>query len=155
VKDPEAFASIAAPESAATFEATKIRWDGGADAERALRLHRDLLRLRRTERVFARQDRTRIDGAVLNDRAFVLRYFDDEADALLVVNLGEDFELVPASEPLLAPAVGKMWRLAWTSEDTAYGGGGRRSPLTAKGWRLTGASAALLFETAERGFADG
>ena len=108
-------------------------------------LHRDLLRIRRQDAVIARQDRRAIDGAVLSDHAFVLRWFDArEGDRLLVVNLGEEAHVRPAPEPLLAPPCAARWRLVWSSDDPRYGAHGAVSPCTERGWRLPGESAALL-----------
>jgi maltooligosyltrehalose trehalohydrolase len=114
-------------------------------------LHRDLLRIRRQDAVIARQDRRAIDGAVLSDHAFVLRWFDArEGDRLLVVNLGEEAHVRPAPEPLLAPPCAARWRLVWSSDDPRYGAHGAVSPCTERGWRLPGESAALLRADMER-----
>jgi maltooligosyltrehalose trehalohydrolase len=108
------------------------------------RLHRDLLRLRRSDPVIARQDRSRIDGAVLGAETFVLRFFGPmDDDRLLIINLGRDLELVPAPEPLLAPVDRGPWRMLWSSEFTRYGGAGAVHPYT-RSWRIQAKSAVLL-----------
>ena len=66
-------------------------------------MFRDLLRLRREDPVFRQQKPGALDGAVLSPDAFLLRFFGEEDDRLLVVNFGLDLHLDPASEPLLAP----------------------------------------------------
>lgn len=116
------------------------------DAHAALyRLHCDLLRLRRDDPVIARQDRFAMDGAVLSDHAFALRWFDPvHGDRLLVVNFADECDLSPAPEPLLAPPRGRRWVLRWSSEEPAYDGLGALNPLTDGGWRLPGESAALF-----------
>lgn len=116
------------------------------DAHAALyRLHRDLLRLRRDDPVIARQDRFAMDGAVLSEHAFALRWFDPvHGDRLLVVNFADECELSPAPEPLLAPPRARRWVLRWSSEEPAYDGLGALNPLTDEGWRLPGESAALF-----------
>src|SRR5262249_4549872 len=92
-----------------------------------------------------RQARDRIDGAVLAEKAFVLRYFGgDEGDRLLVVNLGPDLDYVPAPEPLLAPETEGTWTLVWSSDHARYGGPGVLNPLTDNGWHIPGASAVFL-----------
>ena len=49
---------------------------------------------------------------MLASEAFVLRFFGTAGDdRLLVVNLGRDLLLRPASEPLLAPPMGMGWEL--------------------------------------------
>jgi maltooligosyltrehalose trehalohydrolase len=109
----------------------------------AVALHRDLLNLRR--RLFE-DGPPPVDGAVLTDNAWFLRYFaKDGQDPLLVVNLGADARLASISQPLFAPIDGRYWRIAWSSEDPRYGGGGIAT-LIDKGWawRLPGRSALLL-----------
>ena len=108
------------------------------------RLHQDLLRLRREDPVIAQQARDRVDGAVIGSSAFVLRYAGQEGnDRLLLVNLGADRDYRPAPEPLLAPPVGRVWSLVWSSDAPGYGGPGIIEPLTETGWFLPGGSAAF------------
>jgi maltooligosyltrehalose trehalohydrolase len=88
-------------------------------------LHQDLIKLRRTDPVFAEPRRGSLDGAVLSENAFALRYFGGEkGDRLLLINLGGDLLLDPAPEPLLAPPAGSKWKMIWSSEDPRYGGSG-------------------------------
>jgi maltooligosyltrehalose trehalohydrolase len=107
-------------------------------------LHRDLLALRREDPVLGKHP-LKVDGAVLSDDAWVLRYFDDNgADRLLIVNLGADLVLDPAPEPLLAPVEGHDWQLLWSSENPRYGGAGI-VPLDPEGiWRLSSQATVLL-----------
>src|SRR5262249_6785551 len=53
-----------------------------------LRLHRDLLALRRREPAFRQQRADRVFGAVLGPEAFVLRFRHEDGDRLVLVNLG-------------------------------------------------------------------
>jgi maltooligosyltrehalose trehalohydrolase len=107
-------------------------------------LHRDLLALRRTDPVLGRRP-CRIDGAELADEAWMLRFFSpDDADRLLIVNLGRDLLLGPAPEPLLAPVEGQAWRLLWSSEAPRYGGAGGPGQDAAGDWLIPGQSAAVL-----------
>ncbi len=113
------------------------------------RLHEDLLRLRREE---TRLRDSTLDGAVLAERAFVLRYFDPAGrdDRLLLVNLGGDLRLNPAPEPLLAPPEAGGWRTLWSSENPAYGGGGTPPLETQRNWILPGPGAYFLSPDAQR-----
>ena len=88
------------------------------------RLHRDLLRLRREHAAFSSQRPGGIDGAVLSDQAFLLRFFTDDhrEDRVLMVNLGTDLTRSSVAEPLLAPPSGCEWMVLWSSEDPKYGG---------------------------------
>lgn len=112
------------PDDPETFARCKLDWSERERHVEAVALHRDLLKLRRTDSVLAERSHG-IDGAVLADEAFLLRYFaDDGADRLLLVNLGDDVTLLPAPEPLLAEPQDHEWSLAWSSEDPRYGGAG-------------------------------
>ena len=70
--------------------------------------------MRRTEAAFALQGAGAVDGAVLSESAFVLRFFGPNGrgtsdDRLLIVNLGRDLYCNPAPEPLLAPPEEMEW----------------------------------------------
>jgi len=107
-------------------------------------LHRDLLALRRDDPVLG--DRShRVEGAVLTDEAWLLRYIGEEGqDRLLIVNLGIDLSPTGIAEPLLAPPVDRNWRLLWSSEDPTYGGSGVPLPIKEGVWGVPGRSALLL-----------
>jgi maltooligosyltrehalose trehalohydrolase len=133
------------PSSVDTFARSKLDW---ADVEAhapTLKLYRDLIRLRRGDPVFREQRRDRVDGAILDERSFVLRFFgDDSDDRLLLVNLGRDAPLFAGTEPLLAPPASKRWDTLWSSEHVDYGGCGVR-PLETEGrWILSSQSALVL-----------
>jgi len=133
------------PGSEDTFVSAKLNWQERSRHASMLALHVDLLRLRREDPTFALQDWGRLDGAVLADKAFLLRWFDPaDGDRLLLVNLGDAVELAPAPEPLLAAPARMRWELAWSSDDPRYDGMGVVEPVSAKGWALSGESAVLL-----------
>jgi maltooligosyltrehalose trehalohydrolase len=116
-----------------------------------LALHRDLLAMRRGDAAFRTQQRGAVDGAVLGAEAFVLRFFDEAGDRLLLVNLGRDLRLAPAPEPLLAPPEGMRWRTRWSSEDRLYGGGGTPTIESEDdGWHLPGESAVVMAPEARK-----
>ncbi|HEU0035486.1 MAG TPA: malto-oligosyltrehalose trehalohydrolase [Kofleriaceae bacterium] len=96
-----------------------------------VRLHRDLLRLRRDDPAFTDLRPDALDGAVLSASAFCVRYFqpDPARDRLLLVNLGPTFSQPVVPEPLVAPPFGG-WKLVWSSEDPQYGGHGTPPPFT-------------------------
>jgi maltooligosyltrehalose trehalohydrolase len=138
---------LAVPSAPATFEACKL--DHGERLRephaQLLRLHRDLLRLRREDRVFAAQDATRLHGAVLGPEALALRFLGDGGDdRLIVVNLGASLTLLPMPEPLLAPPEDHRWRLIWHSEQPAYGGCGMPEIDGESPWRLLPHAMAVL-----------
>jgi maltooligosyltrehalose trehalohydrolase len=128
-----------------TFERSRLDLAERHRHTEAYLLHRDLLRLRREDPVLRNQRPGGFDGAVLGLHAFVLRFFaEDGEDRLLLVNLGRDLALVPASEPLLAPPQGLRWETLWSSEAPDYGGTGT-PPMPEHGpWRLIGEAAVLM-----------
>src|SRR5437868_1713152 len=151
------FPSIAAPEVsdrlADPSDAESFRRSALDPAERqthatAVALHRDLLALRRYDPVFGRRPAW-VDGAVLGARAWLLRFFSDEGDRLLVVNLGPDLTMRPAPEPLLAPIEGHSWDILWSSEAVEYGGVGT-PPLYRSGYLRIAAESALVLMPAAR-----
>ena len=132
------------PESEAIFLACKLNFDERSSHASHYQLYRDLLKLRKDDPVFNLPRSGGIEGAVLDQGAFVLRYFGGEnGDRLLVVNLGIDRCLSPAPQPLLAAPRGQVWRLQWSSEDPAYGGSGTRI-VTDGPWRIPGFTAIVL-----------
>ena len=141
---PDAADVLADPGNRRTFERSKLDW---AERERnapTLALHRDLLRLRREDPVFAAQRAERIRGAVVGPEAFVLRYFGEAADdRLLLINLGRDLDYCPATEPLIAPPPGSDWRVVWSSENPRYGGKGV-GLFDTKHWRFPSHAAVVL-----------
>ncbi|HSV16224.1 MAG TPA: DUF3459 domain-containing protein, partial [Tepidisphaeraceae bacterium] len=147
VATPQMQACLLDPADRATFERSKIDHTERTCANHALiwQLHKDLLQLRREQPVFRRvQRRGDIDGAVLGDGAFVLRYFGG-SDRLLVVNLGRDLELNPCPEPLMATPLDMRWSILWSSEDPKYGGSGTAALDTEnEGWLIPGRSAVVL-----------
>jgi maltooligosyltrehalose trehalohydrolase len=112
-------------------------------------LHRDLLRLRREDPVISKQGSNGIDGAILSESCFIVRYFSPtfESDRLLVVNLGSHLSFNPAPEPLLAPPHLKEWETLWSSEEPAYGGCGTAALDSDKNWIIPGQAAVLLKPT--------
>jgi maltooligosyltrehalose trehalohydrolase len=134
------------PSDPATF--TRCQLD---DQERSTRgpdwhLHRDLLALRRSDPTIRALGARGIDGAVVGEHAFVVRFFGatPSHDRLLVLNLGSDIREGAIAEPLVAPPADFEWTLLWSSEDPLYGGHGIAHDINTR-W-LVPAQAALLFK---------
>ncbi len=138
--------SLPDPGDPATFERSKLDHAERHTHAEVVALHRDLLTLRRSDVVLRPSARARVDGAVLTEQAFVLRYFGRAGDdRLLLINLGAPLELRVVSEPLLAPTSRAGWATLWTSESPAYGGlGTPRLPRSLHGWCMPGGSAVVL-----------
>lgn len=136
------------PSKVQTFLSSKLNFKERERHAEIYALHRDLLQLRRNDPVFSAQlpaGPHGLEGAVLGDEAFVLRFFGvADGDRLLLVNFGRDLQLHPAPEPLLAPPAGMHWEVLWSSEDPRYGGLGTPPLDTAEGWRLPGHAAVAL-----------
>jgi maltooligosyltrehalose trehalohydrolase len=144
---PEAQAALPDPTARATFEACVLD-PGERDLARPMvALHRDLLRLRRDDPTLS-SPATTVTGAVLGDRALVLRFVgarDDGADdRLLIVNLGATLARTSVPEPRIAPPAGTGWRVAWSSEDPRYQGHGTPTPFRRRGLYVP-ADTAVLF----------
>ena len=128
-----------------TFESCKLDFAERERHAEIYAMHIDLLKLRRDDLAFSAQAKRGIDGAVLADEAFVLRYFvDDGSDRLLIVNFGRDLNLDPAPEPLLAPPDNARWNVLWSSESVRYGGSGTPALDTEDNWRIPGHAAVAL-----------
>jgi maltooligosyltrehalose trehalohydrolase len=124
--DPRMRAVFAAPESRETFERCKLDFSERQTHAGAYQLTKDLLALRRGDPGFSAQRPRGVDGAVLGEQAFVLRFFrDDGLDRLLVVNFGRDLHLLTCPEPLLAPPPACGCRARRRSRSCRTGGGER------------------------------
>jgi maltooligosyltrehalose trehalohydrolase len=147
---PESKTSLPVPHAVETFERCKLDW---AEAEKNLglvRLHRDLIRLRREDPRFSRQVSAGVDGAVLGSECFVVRYFGEARDnRLLIVNLGCRAKISPPSEPLLAPPVNWEWEMLWTSDSSQYDGPGWVEIVPDDEWILP-AQATVVFRPRRR-----
>jgi maltooligosyltrehalose trehalohydrolase len=109
-------------------------------------LHKDVIQLRKTDPVFKSMALLKIDGAVLSDETFLVRYFGpgDTGDRVLIVNLGMDLHLKSIPEPLLAPPLDCQWQVLFSSENPKYGGGGIYLPDGEGDWNIPGESAIVL-----------
>jgi maltooligosyltrehalose trehalohydrolase len=128
---PEAQAALADPTAEATFRGCVLDPRHRRLDHPQVALHRDLLQLRHRDPAFTDPRPDALDGAVLSDRAFVVRYFqpDPRADRLLLVNLGPTHASPVTAEPLVAPPDATGWQLVWSSEDPRYGGHGTPPPF--------------------------
>ena len=140
----EAKRLISAPDTEDTFQRCKLDRSESKKNAHVVALYQDLLTLRREDPAFARVRTHGVDGAVLGSQAFLLRFFHEGGDRLLVVNFGADLHLDPAPEPLLAPPAGCTWQTLWTSECPKYGGCGSPELDTEENWLMPGHAAVVL-----------
>jgi len=144
---PEMQSRLPNPSDPQTFTFSKLNLNDRNLHKEEYALHRDLLCLRRNDPVFqASQQSNRIDGAVLNQDAWVIRFFGENPgdDRILLVNLSRDIHLVPAPEPLLAAPKNCFWDAMWFSDDPRYGGMGMPPWPMNGNWYLQGESAVVL-----------
>lgn len=134
------------PSDPEVFKRCKLDLSERESHHESYALHRDLLKMRREDPVFSHSRKGGVDGAVLSENAFVLRFFSEDGknDSLLMINLGRDLWLSPVSEPLVAPHQGRDWRPLWSSEHPRYGGQGTIPQNTNDTWRMPG-HAAIVF----------
>jgi maltooligosyltrehalose trehalohydrolase len=147
---PEVRSTLPVPTSRESFERSKLNLAERQTERRFYDLHCDLIRLRREDARFQKQIPGGVDGAVLGEQSFVLRYFGEaQEQRLLIVNLGPAQSCVPGPEPLLAPPSGLEWQMIWSSDDERYGGPGGVEPVTDLGWALP-AEATVAFRAVPR-----
>jgi maltooligosyltrehalose trehalohydrolase len=143
IASPDAAARLADPSDPETFRRCILDFSERRKHAPAYALHRDLLRLRRTDPVLGTRP-ARVDGAAIGERAWLLRYFGEAGDRVLLVNLGADLTLAPMPEPLLAPPDDQSWHIAWSSEWPCYGGAGVPALYRGGSLHLPGESAMVL-----------
>ena len=152
IGDSEGHLSLDDPADEKTFARSRLDLSERHRHTAHYTLYRDLISLRRCDPVLSSADAPRVDGAVLSDHAFAIRFFaNDGSDRLLVVNLGPDLVLDVVPEPLLGPPDRESgWQRLWHSEDAAYGGRGA-PPLESKDgkWQIPAESATLLGHDAD------
>jgi maltooligosyltrehalose trehalohydrolase len=148
----EAQEAIQDPSAQTTMLRSKLDWSERETHAGTYTLYHDLLALRRDDGTLsARGAQVRIDGAILAEHAWLLRWFDNSGeDRLLVVNLGSELSRRSWAEPLLAPPEGRAWKLRWSSDSPSYGGLGIIMPSTGEGWLISAESACLLAAIAQK-----
>jgi len=139
-------ARVPDPSDIETFRRCKLDWSERSSHREAVALHRDLIRLRREDATLSRRTAGSLDGAVLADHAFALRFFGVGGDdRLLIVNLGQRLRPETIPEPLLAPPANRCWTMCFSTESPEYGGWGTPHVETEKhGWWIPAESAVLL-----------
>ncbi|MGH7630797.1 MAG: malto-oligosyltrehalose trehalohydrolase [Gemmatimonadales bacterium] len=139
--DPAVQALLPDPADAETFRRCQLDHAERGRRVDALRLHRDLVTLRRSG---AALNRGRVESAALSEHAIALRTTGAGRATLLLVNLGTDLELEPGPGSFVAAPRGAGWSIRWSSDDVAYGGSG--IPAAARRGALAPGESALLLE---------
>ncbi len=142
---PEMRACAVDPEDPQTFLRSRLDPSEQEKHPEIVRLHRDLLAIRRDDPVLNHRIGSFVDGAVLDANCFVLRYVTSVGeDRLLVVNLGVSLDPPHIPEPLLAPPAGRVWKVRSSSEWPEYGGCGSFAPDRFGPWHIMGECTQLL-----------
>jgi maltooligosyltrehalose trehalohydrolase len=145
IATPEMIARLPVPHEIQTFVQCKLDVADKANNMPIFELHKDLIKLKKKDPVLMHQQSDSIDGAVLNESTFVIRFFgNNNDDRILLINLGLDLHLNPAPEPLLSPLTERGWQILWSSEDIKYGGNGTAPLETENNWIIPGHAAVLL-----------
>lgn len=132
------------PENPLTFVQSKMNFKDLDQNEQIFSLFQDLIKLRKTDAVFAKMQNIKIDGAVLGSDSFLIRYFGEEdGDRLLLINFGPDHYFNPGPEPLLVPGLNRVFEVLWSSESKEYGGEGT-PPINIPFWKILGHSTIVL-----------
>ncbi|MBV8116061.1 MAG: malto-oligosyltrehalose trehalohydrolase [Silvibacterium sp.] len=142
---PEMRACYFDPEDRDTFLSSRLDPSEQQKFPAIVRLHADLLALRRNDPVLNQNVGSFVDGAVLSDNCFVLRYVTSVGqDRLLLVNFGVSLDLPHIPEPLVSPPAGCRWQVLWSSEWPEYGGCGSYVPDRFGPWHIMGECTQLL-----------
>lgn len=112
------------PGDVEAFLKCKLNFEERLSNQPSYLFHKHLLSIRRNDPVFRAEERKGIDGEVVGQSAFLLRYFakTSSQDRLLIVNMGNDLLLDPNPYPLSAPPKGCEWKEIIGSEDPSFGG---------------------------------
>jgi maltooligosyltrehalose trehalohydrolase len=149
----EARRALPDPANISTFERSRLDWSERERHHEWYDLHRDLLKLRRNDPIFARQRADLLEAVALGRDCLAVRYFDElgaaTSDRLLIVNFGRQLTYWPCPQPLLAPPAGQSWELLWSSESVRYCGRSTPPVETDKGWQIPAEAAVVLGATAD------
>lgn len=140
----EIYEQLPNPEDPITFMKCKLNFNERIENAALYALHKDLIKLRKTDLVFKDMTNVIIDGAVLSSDVFIIRYFgEDKGDRLLIINFGPDLYYSPSPEPLIVAGLNLKWKIIWSSESTKYGGEGT-PPINIPFLKVLGHSAIVL-----------
>ncbi len=144
--DPEMQSLITRPNDPAAYHACKLQRDTSrATSACAITLHRDLLKLRRSDPVLARLGTrdVEVESAAPTSGLVLIRYSAAAGHRLIIVNLSHDV-LSSMNDALFAPPPKHQWQPMWHSEHPDYGGGGAPGFVETGRWLIRGGSATIL-----------
>ena len=139
-----------APSDERGFRSCQLQWADSRNAAESLKLHADLLRLRRDDPVLSAlgTSATAIATSAPTPAVVVLRYERERDERLVLVNLGS-LTMLEMNDPLFAAPAGQRWEMSWCSEHAAYGGRGIVESFGDGQWTLQPHCAWLLRNAAD------
>ena len=145
LRDQDITRRMPAPSDEDAFRGCRLQWVDSRNAAEALKLHGDLLRLRRDDPVLASLGTSDVAIATSapTPAIVVARYEREREKRLLLVNLGT-LTIFEMNDPLLAAPSGQRWEMTWCSEHADYGGRGIVESFGDGQWKLQPHCAWLL-----------
>jgi maltooligosyltrehalose trehalohydrolase len=144
-RDPDLKARLVDPCDETAFHRCHLDWQETPESVRALKLHGDLLRLRRDDAVLKHLGTKALDiqTSAPSPSILIVRYRAAGDERLLLLNLGErtTFRM---NDPLLAAPRGLQWTRLWCSDHVDYGGRGIVDAFVPGLWDLQAHCAWLL-----------
>ena len=125
LRDQNITRRLPAPSDEAASRSCQLQWADSRNTAEAVKLHGDLLRLRRDDLVLAAlgTPEAAIASSAPTPTVLVLRYECERDERLVLVNLGT-LTTLDMNDPLLAAPSGDRWEMTWCSEHADYGGRG-------------------------------
>lgn len=118
--DPVTRERIPDPQAEETFLRSKLDLSERERHAGIYRLFRDLIALRRSDPVFARQDRHALRARAIGEGALALHYQADGEHRLLLVNLGGPLKVAFETNEFLGALPAEARYPRWASADPAY-----------------------------------
>jgi maltooligosyltrehalose trehalohydrolase len=145
LRDENILRRMPAPSDEGAFRWCQLQWTDSRNAAESLKLHSDLLRLRRDDPVLSAlgTSETAIATSAPTPAVTVLRYERERDERLVLMNLGS-LTMLEMNDPLLAAPAGQRWEMTWCSEHAEYGGRGIVESFGDGQWKLQPHCAWLL-----------
>jgi maltooligosyltrehalose trehalohydrolase len=145
-RDPTSRSRIPDPQNVQTFLDSRLRASERVSNGSMLRLHRDLIRLRRTDPVLAQCDRANTRAIAVGERCVVIRRWSDIGERILIANAGASQLFDLDGLDLEWPERNRRWRLVLSTGWRRYGGEvTRRQPRLIDGRLAVPSKTALLY----------
>jgi len=150
LRDQTILRRMPAPSDEPAFRGCQLQWTDSRHAAESLKLHGDLLRLRRDDPVLSKlgTSETAIATSAPTPAVAVLRHERAREERLVLVNLGT-MTTLEMNDPLLAAPSGQKWDMTWCSEHADYGGSGIVESFGDGQWTLQPHCVWLLRNTAD------